>query len=300
MKIVGLDWAIKKSLVTYDGKEIKYYSRPEDIDADVIVLETGAPFGLIARLRGEIWLIDGKLVNKVRKERGLDKSDEVSAMLIYELRDEAKKLEARDKYEIEARYYYKQREYFLKLITALKNLQSSIEREYGEVDPLFNQILKKLEKKKEWHEKKLLQKCHMAYPWEVRALMKIKPLGEFTAHILPLFTRDIDRFPNFSKFIKYCGFADKKGDWMKSNKKVKALIWRAVDASVVKNRLQPYRELYDKYKEKKLKEGKTRGHADKLARRKVAQKILREVWRALRQAKKNKRTIWEVIEDQKA
>ncbi len=86
MNIISIDWAIKKPLFYYDGIIVKETFNPSDIKADIILIETGAPYSLItylSQINSKILIVKGEETDKFRN--GIKKSDSDDAIAIFEL-----------------------------------------------------------------------------------------------------------------------------------------------------------------------------------------------------------------------
>jgi hypothetical protein len=91
---------------------------------------------------------------------------------------------------------------------------------------------------------------------------------------------DFDKTPSEASLWRYAGLAPdskkKKGQKANYNPRLRAYCSQLAD-SFIKKRTPKYREVYDKEKEKQIKNGLTKGHAEGRARRKIAKVFLRDL-----------------------
>ncbi len=292
MNIISIDWAIKKPLFYYDGTTVKETFNPRDIKADTILIETGAPYSLIAHLsqiKSKILMVKGEETNKFRN--GVKTSDADDAIAIFELYKVKPELfvevEERNIVENKLKYHIKMRSALLHSIIKMNNESKALEKEYI-ISEIHREIISVLEKRKEQHEEEIARWAQYLYSDQISMILYTKIMGKLNASIFVSLV-NVSKFSKYSKFEKFCGFAPKS--ITQYNRDVKNLLWTSCDSTVVKHRLEPYRTKYDKYKEKKLSELKAKhgddkkglkGHAHALAMRKACQLMLKELWKRLR------------------
>ena len=292
MNIISVDWSIKKPLCYYDGTTSKETFNPKDIKGDLILIEIGAPYSLFAYLsqtNAKVLVVKGEETNKFRN--GVKKSDADDAIAIFELYKVNPELfieiDQRNVVENRLKYHVKMRSALLHSITKMNNESKALEKEYI-VSEIHHEIIEHLEKRKELHETEIERWAQYLYSDQISMILYTKVMGRLNASIFVSLV-NVHKFSNFSKFKKFCGFAPK--NITQYNRDVKNLVWTSCDSTVIKHRLEPYRTKYDRYKEKKLIEIKSKhgddkkgikGHAHALAMRKSCQLMLKEMWKRLR------------------
>jgi len=299
-RIISIDWAIKKPLYYYDGIEIKTTHNPNDIKSDIILIEVGAPYSLIAQLsqnNSKILMISGEETKKYRDSKQIPKSDENDAICIFNLYSENHNLfteiEQRSISDNKLKYLIKMYYSLLQSNIKLKNESKALEKEYI-VSDVYKENIKNIEVITNKYRRDLIKLSSELYKREFISLKNINGFGEQNISIFIALV-DIRKFTNFKKFLKYCGFSPTKEtetikNVNKYNRIIKNLIGTTV-ISIILHKVEPYYSLYKIYKDKKLKELKIKegekkglkGYADTLARRKISQKLLKNIWKELRE-----------------
>lgn len=285
MNILSVDWAIKKPLYIYDGNEVKETYNPKDIKADIVLLERGAPYSLIAQLNNcKILMVAGEDTSKFRG--GIKKTDAEEAVDIYLLYQQKPELfneiEHRNVIENKLKYHIKMYYSVQRTIIKLNNESKALKREYIESD-IHQSSKKYFENIQEIHKEKLIEYARYLCGNDVGVLTNMKGVGELNASVFAALV-DVRKFNKYSKFKMFCGYAPKVHT--KYSRVIKNVVGTTC-RSILMNKIEPYYGIYNSYKQKKLGEGKTKGHADNLGRRKVCQRLLKEFWRRL----------WNVSED---
>ena len=182
---------------------------------------------------------------------------------------------------------------YQKVEIGISNMNRGLIREYGVFEDVsklkpIGDICKGCKKRLEKDIKKLL-KVHFYN--ETKKLSAIKGLSYILIAKLLAFIGDIDRLNKFSEFKAYAGIAPGKGkrkgkDHKYSRNLQMVLIGKKqICDEFIMHRVEPYRATYDKYKERLTKErpDESKRHIDNMARRKIADKILRDIWRILKE-----------------
>jgi len=297
MNIISVDWSIKKPLCYYDGTTVKETFNPRDIKGDLILIETGAPYSLFAYLsqtNSKVLVVKGEETNKFRN--GVKTSDADDAIAIFELYKVKPELfieiEERNVIENKLKYHIKMRSTLLRSIIKMNNESKALEKEYI-ISEIHREIISVLEKRKVQHEDEITRWAQYLYSDQISMILYTKVMARLNASIFVSLV-NVSKFNKYSKFEKFCGFAPKS--ITQYNRDVKNLLWTSCDSMVVKHRLDPYRTKYDRYKEKKLTELKVKhgddkkgikGHAHALAMRKACQMMLKELWKRLRNTKRD-------------
>ena len=297
MNITSVDWSIKKPLCYYDGTTVKETFNPKDIKGDIILIETGAPYSLftyLSQTNSKVLTVKGEETNKFRN--GVKTSDADDAIAIFELYRVNPELfieiEERNVIENKLKYHVKMRSSLLHSIIKINNESKALEKEYI-ISEIHREIIDVLEKRKLQHEGEIARWAQYLYSDQISMILYTKVMARLNASIFVSLV-NVNKFSNYSKFKKFCGFAPKS--ITQYNRDVKNLLWTSCDSTVIKHRLEPYRTKYDIYKEKKLKELKLKhgdnkkglkGHSHALAMRKSCQLMLKEMWKRLRTTSRN-------------
>ncbi len=116
--MIAIDWSHIKELTTFDGKKVRVESRKALLKRMIsdgmggestraaksraalqppsVVLEQGCPLSLcydLLKIGASVSLLDNKATENYRKAKGIEKSDEVDARIIYELGNNGAKLQ---------------------------------------------------------------------------------------------------------------------------------------------------------------------------------------------------------------
>lgn len=314
------DWAKKKPFcLTYDGVNVELFNTAEEIGniieskgIEVILIETGAPYSVIAQIARDnckILEILGNETKKFRESKGLEKTDENDTRCVYLLYKEKPELyrekEKRNVIENKLGVAIKKREIIKKEIVRIKLRTLALQKEYFSVNELENAI-NYFERLKDDYEKDIIEYTDSIYTDEVAALKYeiFGDLTDITARIFAAKIVNVKRFSNFKKFKKYCGWEflvhknDKNYDkkQQKFDRELKSVLYQMVQSRVVANKKEPYYIIYNNYIKRKLNEGKTEANAKKLAIRKICQIWLKKIWKALWYASKNREARGEFFE----
>lgn len=297
-EVIAVDWAIKKPIVVYDGERIETFESLyifSDSISSEILCEEGVPRSLFT-IDKTIKLVPGAIVKEKRKELGLEKSDENDAKIIYWLYQENPDLFRNLKErEVGMELLKKKIKTYLryqKIEVGIGNMNRSLTYEYGifeDIDKLkyISKTCKEQEKRLEKDIEKIL-KAH--FYKEVKKLIAIKGLSYILIGKLLAFVGDIGRFKTSSELKSYAGIAPNKGNYKEKdynysrNLQMILLGKKQICDEFIMKRVEPYRTIYDKYKERLEKErfDESKGHIDNMARRKIADKFLRDMWRLLK------------------
>ena len=297
-QVIAVDWAIKKPIVVFDGERIETFEslyKFSDSVSSEILCEEGVPRSLFT-IDKTIKLIPGAIVKKKRKELDLEKSDENDAKIIYWLYQENpdffRNLKEREvglellKKKIKTYLRYQ------KIEVGIGNMNRSLTYEYGIFEDInklkyISETCKEQEKRLKKDIEKIL-KVH--FYKEVKKLIVIKGLSYILIGKLLAFVGDIRRFKTSSELKSYAGIAPDKGKYKgkdynySRNLQMILLGKKQICDEFIMKRVEPYRTIYDKYKERLEKErfDESKGHIDNMARRKIADKFLRDMWRLLK------------------
>jgi len=300
----SVDWAHKEDkLFFYDGE--KLWKKPKLKKGDELYTEN-IPWKYsrkILQMDIKIFRVHQNIIAQFRKSKGLEKTDEADARLIYEY----SQLHPDD-----FKSYIG--EPALKLMYAtFKEIQkvrvSTGQRIWavGE-DENNGHILKSISKIEHDIEKEMLAELQNHKIWEW--LSPIKGMGAATASGLIAYIGDIERFEMPSHLISYAGLdvinglapKKRKGKELNHHPKLKSLLLGIIGDNFRKQRTEIYRNIYDiekkkeldkrfppgflkekynGYKEKDIKLSK--GHADNRAIRKMMKIFLQHYWVLARQ-----------------
>lgn len=252
IQVCAIDWAhTEKKVIYYNGKKI---SKRLPKDTKVIIGEN------IPGKYCKKWLKDGikvyrihqNIISDYRETKGIEKTDENDAILIYE-------------------YYQLHPEDFKSYIgeALIKNLYSTF-KEIQKIrvstenrvwansdDKTNNSVLNELERV-EKHILKIIEQEIPKYPVWNGFLKHIKGINVSTACGLISYIGDISKFPNKSNLDSYFGLDVKdgkaprlkKGKQFNKHLKGKSLILGIIGDNFIKQRTPLYREIYDNEKER--------------------------------------------------
>jgi len=289
--VVAVDWSLKKGLYVYDGESVKIVQQPEEINDDVVLIEAGAPYGLLARINGrKVLQIDGKEVKKKREKLGWAKTDENDAKVIWLLYKENPSLfrefTERSRLEAKIRFHFKQLRVIEKQIRVLDNVRRALEREFAyTVDD--NDIRSRLERDREYHLNQLIRYAK-AIP-EFHILTQFKGISDKLAAEFIAVVGNFNRFKDFRALVGYCGIGKKRNE--NYNREAKNVLLKErgiVYQLAIIHKVEPYHSLYQIYKERKILAGYSKLHAHRLALRKVGYIFIRDIFKKINQ----KRKIW--------
>lgn len=297
-EIVAIDWAIKKPIISYNGTDIKTFQNIDNFKVtinSIILAEEGLPKSLFT-IDKTIKLVPGATVKQKREELGWDKSDENDAKTIYQLYRENQNLfRPLRKREIKLELLRKKVKTYIryqKVEIGINNMNMSLIREYGSFDDInqlnsMNNVCKEREKRLRKDIEKIL-KVH--FHNETKKLSAIKGLSYILIAKLLAFAGDIGRFNKFTEFKAYSGIAPQKGKYKEKDHKYSRNLQmiligkKQICDEFIMHRVEPYRSIYDRYKERLTKErpDESKIHIDNMARRKIADKILLDIWEILK------------------
>lgn len=308
MKIYA-DWASTKEWVVLK----------EDSPENLAYIETGCPKRVLLDKLDElgenfkVYIIDGKETKRLRKERGLDKTDENDAELVKELANTNPELfielKERNYLEIKAQFITSKYVKLTRIIAGIKNRRKAYEKEYGESEE-FKEVIKPLEKEK----RRLLKSVTPLFDVEAIALKNL-----FVTGIGPAITSEIcalahpNKFKSINSYLKYLGFIDRsslpqKERW-KYNRDAKSVYYQLASGQIMhKGAYEPlYRELKEKEilrnltcgdcsltklgvgckKRKDLSAPRCKGSIDRSAKNKLSTHIARDVYKILHHIKRD-------------
>lgn len=290
-KVISVDWAIKKPLITFDGKETKTYETIEEFRNTVsttILCETGIPRSLFT-IDKPLKIVDGIFVKQKREELNLEKTDKNDAKVIFWLFKEQPNLfrliEQRD---IGLELLRKKVKTFMrydKIKKSIKNMNRGLLWEYGEFEDIgkLNSIVKICDEKSEKLKVDMEKILKAHFYKETKELTKIKGISFVLVAKLLSYTRGF-RSHTLDELKSYAGISPHKGKQkIKDNKYSRTLQMvllgkQHIVDELIMYRTEPYRGVYDRYKERLVKErpDETKGYIDGMARRKVADRFLRD------------------------
>ena len=289
-KVVAMDWALKKSIVVYDGTELTKYETITDFKNAVnttILCETGIPKSLFT-IDKSFKIIPGAVTKEKREELGLEKTDENDAKTIYLLYQEKPELfKIVEEQEVRRELLRKKVKTFMryeKIRNSIQNMNQNLSWEYGEFEDagklnLISNVCSERQSKLE-KDMKFILNAH--FYKETKGLLKIKGLSFVLIAKLLAYTDAKNH--TLSQLKSYAGIAPQKGKQKgKDNKYSRTLQMillgkqHVVDEFIM-HRTEPYRTIYDEYKEKLKRErpDESKGHIDNMARRKVTDKFLED------------------------
>jgi hypothetical protein len=160
------------------------------------------------------------------------------------------------------------------------NIELKVPDFWNQQSKIINSEIRKFDKEI----KKLINSGeYLIWNW----LKNIKGISEITAAKFISYI-DIDNTPTISALWRYCGLDPnyirrRKGMTQEEAKRcgnpyLKKEILGILSGNFIKQRTPIYRDIYDNIKEKELKDGLTKGHADKRAKRKMSQIFLSHLW----------------------
>ena len=294
-RVIGLDWAIDKSLVIFDGKEVHYYNSVQELlqnlNGETILCEDTIPRKLLDLSKFRVLVVDPKLVRQKRQELDFPKSDENDARVIWVLYQEQpqlfRELTERD-WRIEVlRRKLKVVEKIQKFRKIIQHSVKSLQREYGLTDNEL-MILRALERRfidlEEAEFGDLVNLAKRYFPSEIQQLIQIPGIGERVAIELLCILWGKE-FPSFAHLKSYAGVAPNKGKFRNRDNRYSRTLRSCLEKIVLvclTKKLQPYYTHYLRYKERKSAFVINRAHLDAMARRYLAVKILKRIWRVVR------------------
>lgn len=296
-KVISVDWAIKKPLITFDGKETKIYETIEEFKNTVsttILCETGIPKSLFT-IDKPLKIVDGSFVKQKRGELNLEKTDENDAKAIFWLYegqpDLFRLVEPRDVNMELLRKKVKTLMRYEKIKTSIKNMNKGLLLEYGEFEDigkigLITNVCEVRTEKLKIDIEKIL-KTH--FYKETKELTKIKGLSFGLVAKLLSYAGDYKNH-SLDELKSFAGISPHKGKQKIRDNKYSRILQMVllgkqhIVDELIMNRTEPYREVYDRYKERLTKErpDETKGYVDNMARRKVADKFLADFLRICR------------------
>ena len=296
-KVISIDWAVKKPIITFDGKEAKIYETIEEFKNTVsttILCETGVPRSLFT-IDKPLKIVSGNLVKQKREELNLDKTDENDAKVIFWLYDEQPDLfrlvEPRDVNMELLRKKVKTLMRYEKIKTSIKNMNKSLLLEYGEFEDIEKLgLISKLCDERSEKLKVDIEKILKAHFYkETKGLTKIKGLSFVLVSKLLSYAGDYKNH-NLDELKSYAGISPHKGKQKIRDNKYSRILQmillgkQHIVDELIMNRTEPYREVYDRYKERLAEErpDETKGYIDNMARRKVADRFLADFLRICR------------------
>lgn len=316
--LVSCDWAHnEEKQVFYNGQT--FIDKKELKEGDTVVCEN-IPLKLskgFLKNNIEVLRVHQNLVADYREEKGLEKTDEGDAILIYMYYKE---------YPKDFKVYNGQST-LQNLYVGFKTLQKTkvtYHNRFFSDDAKMNKDIEKAFKSLSRNFIKEATKELQKYPIYTEFLVNIKGIGKNTAPGLISYIGDINKFPTVSKLWAYAGLHLKDGKAPKLRKgqnanwngKFRSLLLGIVADSFIKQRTPKYRNIYDKEKEKlskkeypvgylhkdfnfKKKKGGycyketdtklTKLHIDKRARRKMMQIFVRDLYNKWKEIEKRKK-----------
>ena len=273
--MLAIDWAHTKKLIACGGDGTTAMTPDEllELPETDIVVEDSCPFKLLLRLlkAGKaVSTIPGQEVAGLRKERGLDKSDEVDAQLIYELAPKAQPLSL-DSHEVKLKEIYYRFISYQKTRIVLENQLRAFRQTFGgQADLGFTIATEAIAAQ----EHSYLERLKKFIPRPPQPLAKIKGLGDRLWAGL-LVVAHPKRFPTLGAYLRFCGL--KQGN--RYNRHARMLYYLLAKEVV----MQKDKEFYPLYQKMKADLGERnpewkKGHLDKAARNRVATMIAKRVY----------------------
>ena len=287
-KVVAIDWALKKPIIAYDGSELTKYETITDFKNAVnttILCETGIPKSLFT-IGKSLKIVAGAFTKQKRKELGLKKTDENDAKTIYLLYQENPELfKIVEEQEVRRELLKKKVKTFMryeKVANSIQNMNQNLSWEYGEFEDagklsLISNVCSERRIMLE-RDMKLILNAH--FDKETKELLKIKGLSFVL--IAKLLAYADTKNHTLSQLKSYAGIAPQKGKQKGKDNKYSRILqmillgkYHIVDEFIIQ-RTEPYRNIYDEYKERVTRERpeESKGHIDNMARRKVADAFL--------------------------
>ena len=244
LTITYADWGDTKTWVTLT----------EESPENIYYIEEGCPLQPLIELMksgSRIFKIPGTETKRLRKERGLEKTDEIDVELIRELAKTKpelfKEITSLEKQDLERKFIVGKYRELTQTIVILKNRQTAMEKQFGPSEG-FKKAIKDLEADK------ALQ-IDAVTPYiqsEMMALVDIKGLGPaYIAQIVAL--AHPAKFKTQSGYLKYLGFMDKdlknKEDRGKYNRAAKSVYY-----NIMTGQMMIRSKYYDMMNEIKAKE----------------------------------------------
>ncbi len=217
-------------IVDEKGKQIKELDLKKE---DIVLVEIGCPKGKLYQYaeKCKVLLIDGKETDKARKGKKTHKEDALTILRLHNEKPKLfKKLNVKDKEELERIKQFKIYMWVTKTLAGIKNIQKAHQREYGEELKVINKQIKELEKNK----KALLKPLEKWIKPQLEQVDDIKGLGPRYLIEILLFANP-KKFPCLSAYLKYCGFKGVCKETHKFNRNVKSAYYMVVDG-IIKHR----------------------------------------------------------------
>ena len=295
-ELLAVDWSINRGFICFDGKEVYTFNKPEEIEAKCVLIEAAPKSDIIDRIKAETILIcNTDATARLREELGYPKSDEVDAKVIWELyrREPSAFRVYRKETPIErmVRFYSRQLFVLEKFLNQVRNQYSSFVREHGQAPgSIVERLIHKMEYEKECLEEEMIRYASKFV--EFRLLVSnFKGIGNRLAAEFVAVIGSLEKF-TLNGLVRYCGVCVRRTDKYSRRAKNVLLKERGIVSQLLLKKEEPYFSVYKDYKERKIKEGYSKLHAERLARRKVARVFLRRFYRMYRNWKETVERVW--------
>lgn len=234
------------------GRSKEWVFETEECPENEIYLETGCPKHALVQLinkGSKIFICDGKLTNKLRKELGWEKTDENDAKLVQELfhRDPSVFIQFTKPDEIELRMTVAMARYeqVNKDLVSLKNRRKAMLREFGDI-PVYEKTISLFEEEKHT----LLKEVQPFITQELSKIEHIRGVGQtLVARLLAV--AHPNKFKGKSSYLQYCGYTASSRENNKYNRTAKSILYLMAQQTLMQKDPN-YRILYDKVKSEQL------------------------------------------------
>tara|TARA_Y100000593_G_C4320080_1_gene343274 strand:+ start:455 stop:1426 length:972 start_codon:yes stop_codon:yes gene_type:complete len=308
MIIYGVDWSHKeeKIAIFHDGGLLN--KEPDYKEGDIVATEN-MPHNKCVELHHKgvnIYRCNTDLTKKIRDEKGIEKTDDNDAKIIFE---EFSKWSGHQSDETFRRFVYDVRlealSYEVKVRSEAVEARKKSKQRTG-LDPVLAEL--KADELKE--ATNYVSRCNtkikkhlVDFPIYSECLKDIKGVGIASAGELVTIIKDIERFPTVSKLWAYFGLdvrngkapKRKKGELANWSQRGRSLILNDIvsngfkmGGAATEKRPEPFkwRSVYDEFKSKELEKNELRaeedqlsnGHMDNRAVRRTGKEFLKMVW----------------------
>ena len=251
--MISIDWSHTKELVIYDGKNIIRTDRRgliKHLNGNSVVIEQGAPISLswVIFRKCPLYFVNIKKVAEYRKSRNLEKSDEIDAVVIWELAQDndnlvtaslgEKKIKLAMLYHLYLTYQRARVSLSNRIGEAKRYYSSALGEELFGMELAFDQLKPK--------EESFLKEIEKLAPKMPKEIDEIKGIGRRLWAGIACIANPKD-FSSVNAYLKYCGLIDHKNINYNYNRDARAVYWLIAD-QIIKQRTPKYKEFYDKVK----------------------------------------------------
>ena len=254
---VFVDWGKEHTVLIGDSKSVKAMNNDDLLNLPIsnIYLETGSRrmYWLLHQLfqkRHRIFVIDGKLVKKVRDKMNRKKTDilDVSIIRAYALKKPElfKQITKKEDSELRLQYLMDKYNSLMKDCAKFKNIKYAFEKKYGKSE-VHDNLIKTLESEKQ----KVLKQVEPLIKNELELVEGIKGVGlRLLAGLLSV--ADPRRFSSLRDYLNYCGYRDRfyyknpkkgyvKGNFRRHyNGQAHTVTWQIVEGLIMHKDLNYY------------------------------------------------------------